>query len=456
MAGIVFRAVEVDGVATDVRVKGAGIVAVGAGVEAEDGDEIIEGNGGALLPGLHDHHLHLLAMAAAEQSICLGPPEVRDRSQFDAALRRAAATSAPGEWVRGVGYHASVAGELDRALLDAVVPDRCVRIQHRSGALWTLNSRALAALAIDSPTGRLFGADDVLRARLGDDRPPPLAPVGTRLSSYGVTGVTDATPSRDLRSIELIADAVAEGALPQSVVVMGSAELASALPVGGVRWGPVKLVIADHQLPSIDDVRQAILAAHRHGRPIAAHCVTAVALALALAAFDDVGVRPGDRIEHGAVISPDAAARIAELDLTVVTQPGFIATRGDQYLAEVDGLDLPHLYRCGSLLAHGIEVGGSTDAPFGHGDPWQAIKAAVDRCTESGVVLGENERLTPPRALALFLSPPERPGGDPRRVTVGAPADLCLLDEPLDAALATPSSAHVVATIVRGQVAYRR
>ena len=41
-----------------------------------------------------------------------------------------------------------------------------VRVQHRSGALWMLNSKALEALGIRSHTGRLYGADEVIRLSL--------------------------------------------------------------------------------------------------------------------------------------------------------------------------------------------------------------------------------------------------------------------------------------------------
>jgi predicted amidohydrolase YtcJ len=98
-----------------------------------------------------------------------------------------------------------------------------------------------------------------------------------------------------------------------------------------------------------------------------------------------------------------------------------------------------------------VAVGGSTDSPFGPADPWRAIAAATTRRTLGGRVLGAGERLDPAGALKLFLTSPDDPGGLPRRVAVGQPADLCLLRRPLDAALEEPSSAHVAATLVSGQ-----
>jgi predicted amidohydrolase YtcJ len=446
-----FRNVEIDGVVTDVRVRDGLVTARADGLAVERADAVIEAGGSALIPGLHDHHLHLLAAAAAAQSIMVGPPAVHDARQLADVLSGAVAAAPPGAWLRAVGYHESVAGDLDQESLDALVPNHPLRVQHRSGARWTLNSLALRELQLDAPLGRLDGADELLRERLAPAAPPLLAPVGERLASYGVTGVTDATPSTDLASVRVLA-----GAIPQSVVVMGGTALAAAPPVEGVRWGPVKFVIADHALPSFEAVRDAITTAHRHQRPIAIHCVTAAAIALALAAWSDAGTRESDRIEHGAVITPEAAVRIAELGITVVTQPGFIASRGDQYKTDVDPEDLQHLYPCESLLQRGVEVGGSTDAPFGDLDPWCAIRAAVERRTESGASLGLTECVAPQRALGLFLARAERPGGPVRRVVTGAVADLCLLDAPLAEVLASATQAHVVGTWARGRNIFRR
>jgi predicted amidohydrolase YtcJ len=175
-----------------------------------------------------------------------------------------------------------------------------------------------------------------------------------------------------------------------------------------------------------------------------------VGLVLALAAWDEAGAVAGDRIEHGSVVPVELMPSIADHGLTVVTQPSFVAERGDDYLADVDLEDQGDLYRCRSLQDATIAVGGSTDAPFGHPDPWRAIAAAIERRTPVGTVLGASERLTGHGALDLFLGSPDAPGGPPRRVAVGAPADLVLLDRPLSAALADPRSDHVVATFVGG------
>ena len=129
---MLIRAAEVDawregGVAriVDVRIAGGRIAAIGAGLPRRGDDEpLIDAGGAALLPGLHDHHLHLYALAAALDSLPCGPPEVRDAEALRGALHARAADLGSGEWLRGTGYHESLCGLLDAATLDAIVRER--------------------------------------------------------------------------------------------------------------------------------------------------------------------------------------------------------------------------------------------------------------------------------------------------------------------------------------------
>ena len=278
--------------------------------------------------------------------------------------------------------------------------------------------------------------------------PVDLAVAGRELAAHGVTGVTDLTPIDDPAVVDALAEQALAPEFPLRVTVTG----APALPASagrGLPRGPAKLIVGDHRLPTLGELTAAYRQARAGGRNVAVHCATRVALVLALAAWDEVGAQSGDRIEHGAVIPLDLVPKLRDLGLVVVTQPAFVAARGDQYLSDVDADDVDDLWRCGSLLDAGVGVGGSTDAPFGPADPWQAIAAAVDRRTQSGRVLGPAERIDAERALAMFLSSPDDPAGSPRRVTAGAPADLCLLDRPLTVALAAPGDVRVVATLGR-------
>ncbi|MFC3965151.1 amidohydrolase family protein [Nocardia jiangsuensis] len=379
----------------DVRLDAGVVAEVGPGLRAR-GETEVDGGGAVLLPGLHDHHIHLHGAAAARESV-------------DCAAGLDALLAAEAARIRAVGAGVSV----DRHTLDHLVPDRPVRVQHRSGALWMLNTAALAELeplphlpgierdAAGEPTGRLWRLDDLLRGTW-----PPrgdLTALGRELTAYGITGVTDATPG--LTSVP---------ALPQRVTLLGER----------------KLLLHDHDLPGYDELRDRIAALHDRGLPVAVHCVTRVSLLLTLAVLDEIGILPGDRIEHGAVIPDPAALR----GITVVTQPGFVVANRERYRAEVDPDDLPHLYPYASLLAAGVPVLPSSDAPYGPLDPWAVMRAAASRELVPG------ERVSIRTVLDGFLH-----GADlrPRTVAVGAPADLILLAAPLHTALDAPDAALV-------------
>jgi predicted amidohydrolase YtcJ len=461
VSSILLRDAEVDGSRVDVRVEEGLISMVGPLGDVPGADVVIDCAGGALLPGLHDHHLHLLSMAAAAESVDVS-------SGLDDAVRAAHAHALPGAAIRAVHYDEVRDGPLDRWRLDALAPGRAVRVQHRSGALWVLSTVALKEVGaseareegierdqLHRPTGRLFRLDGWLRGRLpGRSVPPDLAVVGRRLASYGVTGVTDCTPAAVTAYFEPIAGAVRSGALPVTVWITGGPELSESHPPAPLQRGPVKILITDHAFPSLDQVREQFVRAHRAGRAVAVHCVSRAGLLLALAAWSEVGSVPGDRVEHASVTPLEAVTALKELSLTVVTQPAFIAARGDQYLAEVESPDRPDLYRCASLQEAGVPVGGSTDAPFGPDDPWCAVRAAIERRAARGALVGSDRGLAPAAALDLFLGPPEHPGGPRRRVTPGVAADLCLLDVPLRPALLEPSSRHVATTIAGGKRTY--
>lgn len=465
---LLVQGAEVEGNTIDVLVADGRVSAVGRHLDPPPHTEVIAAGGGALLPGLHDHHVHLLAMAARPSSLDLGPANIAGPADLDRAMRSEHdRTDDATTWIRAVDHDDSVGGPLDRTRLDHLAPGRPVRVQHRSGAYWVLSSAALRRLPIDdapggverdvdgTPTGRLWRLDRWLRDHVNDPRGIDLATVGRVFAARGVTGVTDATPSTDCADFQTLGAAVTDGRVPLAVTVMSAPSLAAARVPRPLHRGPVKIVIADHELPTLESLTRDIGTAHRSGRSVAIHCVTAVATALALAGWDIVGAATGDRLEHGSVIDLPAASRLAELGITVVTQPTFVHDHGDRYLREVDPEDQTHLYRCASLLDLEVAVGGSSDAPFGDADPWRAIATAAERRTSGGHVLGPTEAITAERALAMYLSRPADPGGRPRRIRVGGAADLCLLAAPLREALTEPAKARVRLTIAGGRVSHR-
>ncbi len=426
---------------------------------------VIEARGGCLLPGLHDHHLHLYATAAALDSLACGPPDVLYRDSLAQALGQAEPRAG---WIRGGGYHESVAGVLDRALIDELRADHPVRVQDRSGSLWSLNSAALEALRITAadqepglerdadgrPTGRLFRMDAWLRERMGGSEPPALGPLSERLARFGITSVTDAGADNDAAFAERLRAAQRSGELHQRVLVLGAAggQFESDAQVSS---GCMKILLDEARLPALEPLVARIREAHAAGRGVAIHAVTRTELMLALGAIEEAGASPDDRIEHASVAAPEAVAWVQRLGIRVVTQPIFIHDRGDAYLRDVEGRDQPWLYRGRAWLDAGVPLAGGSDAPYGSVDPWQAMATAVSRRTRTGEPLSLAESLSAEEALGLFLSPPEAPGSAPRRVEVGSPADLCLLDRAWSEARLALGAECVAATICSGRLAWQ-
>lgn len=324
---------------------------------------------------------------------------------------------------------------MDRAALDAVLPGIPVRVQHRSGALWILNSPALRLLGMtEHPDGRLRASDrwsEALRREHAD-----LTELSRRLTAAGVTGVTDATPDLDADDMVSLLIAHRRGEFRPQLSFLA----------------PGKIILHDDRL-DLESLTLWISDHHADGQPVAVHCVTAAQLVVTIAALRAAGSHPLDRIEHAAVVDDDNLADLANLEVTVVTQPNFVAERGDQYLAEVPAAEHPALWRVASLRKAKVRVALSTDMPFGRGDPWAAMRAAVHRTTESGAVLGIDECVSATEALAMFLGCADQPGRT-RAVDVGQPGDLCVLSEPPAAMLAELDAGLVAATVIGGTIAY--
>jgi len=421
------RTVTVGGRPTDVRIAEGRVVEIGAALAAREGESILDGRGGELLPGLADHHIHLLSLAASRISVDLhGRP-------LSGTL-----TAAGSGWLRVIGS----SEELRRRDVDAVWPDRPVRVLHRSGALWTLNSQAVEQLASvltpeESSSGQVWRSDRRLGQALrfvNSGLDEQVRAVGTELASWGITHITDATPDLDRNGIERIRENVPQRLLSMSV--MGE--------------GPRKIIVPDHADVEWDRLRGEVGGSHAEGRPVAIHAVSRVALAVAIALLDDVGAHPGDRIEHAAMCDDPSADRLAGIGITVVTQPTIFGRHGDAFIRETPQEERPLLWRHAGLVRRGVRVVVSSDAPHGSFPPAETLRVCAGRPVEG---------VPPAEAFRSFLLPPDDLRRDVRRVARGAPADLCLLSGSVEAAIEAMTSRHsnpVGATFVAGELVHQR
>ena len=460
-----------EGARKDVRCSGEFITEIADELEPRVGERVIPASGGELLPGLHDHHMHFFATAALKRSVDCGvynapsaTGEHSSNSQNAEWLSHLLANYSGEGWLRGVNYHESIAGDLDRWQLDMLINDRPARIQHRSGKLWVLNSLAVEKLdlaahkdlpgielnATGVPTGRLFRLDAWLRQQLGQQDPIDVSVLSRRMASFGITGFTDTSATNTAATVMQFQKMHERGEILQNASLMGDDSLA---------YGHLKILLDEDSLPPLKELEARIRQAREKKRGIAFHCVTHIELLFAIAALNscadlDPQIQFADRIEHGAVIFDEVLPMLRALNLSVITQPGFFDERGVQYQQNLTEHELAHLYRYQTLLDAGIRVGLSSDAPYGPLNPWRVMQAAIERKTRAGDVIGRRECVSPKHALAGYLSNANTPGGVVRKVAVGERADLCLLSGSWERFAGDLTDVLVKHTIVAGKLVY--
>ena len=398
---------EVDGVRLDVRFQDK-ILELSSSIQPAPGESVIDAQGGALLPGLHDHHMHFLATAAWANSVDCGAVDITGPDELGRLLRQQTGSG----WLRGVNYHESIAGELQVRALDELADHRPVRIQHRSGKAWMLNSAAIELLQlqqyadidgveVDSSgavTGRLFRLDGWLRERLSADLTSDISSLSRQLSSYGVTGFTDTSATNSQQTAQLFAQWQSDGVLQQDVLLMGDDSLHA---------GPLKVILDEDSLPDLENLVVRLQRARNRGRSIAFHCVSHLELLFALTALEQVPADSRDRIEHAAIVYDEMLPRLKQRGISVVTQPGFydqyLKQRGDQYLKDLEPREIEVLYRHRALLEAGVNTVVSSDGPYGPVNPWKVMDAASRRTTQSGTTIGGQERVGPDHSLRGYL-----------------------------------------------------
>lgn len=402
----------------------------------------IDVQGGTVLPGLWDHHVHLFAAAARLWSVDVAG--IGDPEQFAGRLRHAAREPREG-WVRVVGYDDEALGPLDSARLDRLAPTSVpIKVQHRSGHQWVVNGAGRSALARAGVSvgtdGMLWDDDEALRQ--GRTAPTQLADtvreLTRRRASYGCVRVTD------MSSTSSAADIAALRAWLSPTLSLQ----AYGAPHAGLDG--VKRIVADHAYPSPDDLV-------RWFDPdtvsrVAAHAATAEALALIASAAVSLG--PHVRVEHAFITDDALLATLAQVDVELGVHPGFIHSHGDRIRRLLSPDEQASYQRLASMRESGMRMFGGTDSPFAPDRLWQCMETAVTRRTASGARLDAAEALSPEDAFALFTRQGLQGSADGPRLEVGQPADLCVIDRDWRTARSALSQTCVVLTVAAGTITW--
>jgi predicted amidohydrolase YtcJ len=486
--------------------RGRRIIAVGRDMEVlrlrGRDTTVVDCRGATVVPGFIDAHLHFRAYVGTLLGIDCSPRRMRSLYELQTLLRQQAQSRSPGQWLVGYGYDDFALAERrhpTRWDLDVATPQHPVRLAHRSRHAWVLNSLALAQLGITrefvappggvvereaasgEPTGLLIDMDGYLRQRL----PPPMTSEafqqGVRRASQsllaaGVTTMQDASVANDLAAYERFRTWIANGDLGLHLSLLLGASSLPELVDAGLKSGEGAPSLHVHGLkirldegagalyPPQDVLNAQVWEAHRHGFPVAIHAVDLPALVSALQAIrlaQERLPRPDlrHRLEHCALCPEVCLDELADLHVAVVTQPAFLWHHGPRYLAEIDPAQQPWLYRVKSLLARGVPVAGSSDAPVVPPHALEGVQAAVSRLTSDGQVIGPAERVSVEEALWLFTQGAAWAcglEGEVGSITPGKLANLVVLAaDPTQVPAAEIGHIPVRMTLVDGAVRWR-
>jgi predicted amidohydrolase YtcJ len=419
---------------------------------APRGAEVVRLDGGLVVPGFVDAHVHLRACASALLSV--DADGVDSVGRLLDLVARAAAGRLPGAWVRVAGFEPRVLGrELmpTRRELDQVAPSCPVGVRHRSLHAWLLNSAGLRVAGLSrpaplprgvlvlrdeagEPTGWVMDHAGGLRARLGTAWPPvaleeAVAEWSRIRLREGLVALADASASNGPDQLAQLAQWRARGLLAQHVAALsaGQAPASTALEV------PARKLLPE---PGSGPDPAMLLEAWGAGQGVAVHCADLEGLGALLEAVERVpaGCRGPLRIEHASQCPPEWLPRVARCGATVVTHPGFVHAHGDRYLAVERPLPAGWLYRMRSWLVAGVRLAVGSDAPAGPVAPLTAWRTAITRRTRGGQVLGGDESVGPATALAAMTAwAADCSGlGGYGRIAEGGPGAAVLLEgEPL-------------------------
>ncbi|MBT8098913.1 MAG: amidohydrolase family protein, partial [Gammaproteobacteria bacterium] len=430
-----------------VAVQGDRILAVGGSAEIADligeDTQVIDGEGGMVVPGFIDAHVHFL-----DGGRTLAEVQLRDAASREEFTRRVAefvSTSEPGEWITGGTWdHQNWGGELPhRDWLDAISPDNPVWLMRLDGHMGVANSLALKLAGIDADTPDMPGGEIVRDANgsptgVIKDNPMRLvvdaipAPSQSQLDGYleaamhyvasnGITTVHDMFDgtSNSWANLETYRRAESNDALITRIYAMTPLaewqRLRDYVTQHGrgsdwVKFGGLKGFMdgslgsntaamlepftdtpddRGFLLDSLDDIKAWVSGADSAGLHVNVHAIGDKAIRDLLDIYFDVANENGPRdrrfrMEHAQHIHPDDVPRFAIQGVIASMQPYHAIDDGRWAENVIGPVRAKTTYAFKTLIDDGAHVAFGSDWYVAPASPLEGIYAAVTRRTLDG------------------------------------------------------------------------
>jgi len=473
-------------------------------------DQIIDGHGKTLLPGLIDAHGHVLDLGMTRMTVQLvGTSSVADLQQ---RVRDYAAAHPNDPWIIGFGWNQELWPDKrfpTAADLDAIVSDRPVVLERVDGHAVVANSAAMKVAGVTAQTAAPAGGrienglfvdnargliDNAIPARTPAQSDEALAKAQAQLLSVGVTGVGSMSTSID--DWEAMKRAGAAGTLNVRLMAyIGAAQAAEAnmRPTGwlyrdrlravgvkvfadgalGSRGAWLKRPYADKpdtrglKFHSDAEMLQIADAAAANGFQIATHAIGDAANAQVISTYEALSKKYGRdrrwRIEHFQIADPTDIPRLAPAGIIASMQPTHQTS--DRLMAEkrLGPNRLAGAYAWQSVLKSGARLAFGTDFPVESPNPFPGLSAAISRQDMNGQPPGgwiPSERLTFAQALSAYTRGAAYANFAEDRIGSLEPgkwADFVIVDrDPTKVDVSSLENTQVVETWVGGKRVWQR
>lgn len=442
-------------------VKGGRFLAVGSTTDVRNlatrRTQVIDAQQMTVTPGFIDTHCH----PSGVNELYGVNTNLRTVREIQEAVRRKAASTAPGVWIAGFMFDDT---KLDRALtrhdLDEATLNHPVSIAHRGGHTTWYNSTAfklagITARTADPSDGRFFKENGELTGRVAENARSVFNPVGNRetftpeqrrdrarngmrhmselFNAAGLTSVHNAGASPD--AILAYEDTRKNGELTHRAYMMIRSEQAfngfkaanihtgfgdEWIRVGGVkfaadgsasertmRMSTPYVGTSDYGILTMtqDQIYAAVDDAHSHNFQVGIHANGDVTIDMVLKAYERALQKWPDanrrhRIEHCTLVNPDLIRRIKAAGVVPTPFWTYVYYHGEKW-TEYGEDKVRWMFAHRSFLDAGIRVPGASDYGPGPFEPLMAIQSMVTRKDYRGRVWGANQKVTVDEALTI-------------------------------------------------------
>ncbi|HQP31247.1 MAG TPA: amidohydrolase [Deltaproteobacteria bacterium] len=521
LGGTVYTVEEAYPTAEAVAVRDGIIVAVGSAsacrATLSRSHQVVDLNGGTLLPGFCDSHMHPVStIFAVMQSDLKG---MRDIPELIERLKHADRALAPDKWVIGLNFDEQDMAEPrlpNRHDLDRVSLTRPVVVVKHDGHSVIANSAALTAAGItpgvSAPEGGSIDRDET-GAPLGIFRENAKPLIMNHLPLPGleelVAGAQKASAimlGHGITSLGLILETGQEGGssygafdvpaieilrphIPQALyALIMSRDVEAVLKLkssclgdtsGRTRVGGVK-IIADGTFGSLTaameedfsdspgnrgfmiceetELYELMLKTHISGLQLGIHAIGDKANRICIELYEKIlKAHPRQnhrhRIEHASILYPDLLRRAQALGLVLCVQPLFIRSDMPYLDKRIGKARRAHTYPFRSIVDMGLVAAGSSDAPVETSSVLEAIECAV---TREGYVMEQAVGITEAIQMYTIHAAYAQFEEDARgSIAIGKQADFVLLEEnPLKVPAHEIHAIPVRATFIAGEMKY--